>query len=107
MALLFPSRFEGFGLAPLEAMACGKPVITSDNSALPEVVKDRVTGILCPTDDVKAFAKACISLAENLEILRAYGKAARARVEELFAETKIVLKYIKLYTNFSKYTIKV
>ena len=106
-ALLYPSRFEGFGLAPLEAMACGKPVITSDNSALPEVVKDRVTGILCPTDDVKAFAKACISLAENLEILRAYGKAARARVEELFAETKIVLKYIKLYTNFSKYTIKV
>jgi glycosyltransferase involved in cell wall biosynthesis len=38
--LVFPSFFEGFGLPPLEAMACGKPVITSNRSSLPEVVGD-------------------------------------------------------------------
>jgi glycosyltransferase involved in cell wall biosynthesis len=41
-ALVFPSFFEGFGLPPLEAMACGKPVITSNRSSIPEVVADAV-----------------------------------------------------------------
>jgi glycosyltransferase involved in cell wall biosynthesis len=39
-AFVFPSRYEGFGLPPLEAMACGAPVVTSDVSSLPEVVGD-------------------------------------------------------------------
>ena len=37
---MFPSRYEGFGLPPLEAMACGTPVVTSNVSSLPEVVGD-------------------------------------------------------------------
>lgn len=101
-ALLFPSRFEGFGLAPLEAMACGKPVIASNNSALPEVVQDRVTGILCPTDDISAFASACRTLAENPEIYKDYAFAAREKVEKNFAESKIVSQYIKLYKTLYK-----
>jgi glycosyltransferase involved in cell wall biosynthesis len=40
LAFLFPSLYEGFGLPPLEAMKCGTPVITSNNSSLPEVVGD-------------------------------------------------------------------
>jgi glycosyltransferase involved in cell wall biosynthesis len=40
VALVYPSLFEGFGLPPLEAMACGTPVITSNSSSLPEVVGD-------------------------------------------------------------------
>jgi glycosyltransferase involved in cell wall biosynthesis len=39
-AFVFPSRYEGFGLPPLEAMACGTPVVTSNTSSLPEVVGD-------------------------------------------------------------------
>jgi glycosyltransferase involved in cell wall biosynthesis len=39
-AFVFPSRYEGFGLPPLEAMACGTPVVTSNSSSLPEVVGD-------------------------------------------------------------------
>jgi glycosyltransferase involved in cell wall biosynthesis len=39
-AFVFPSRYEGFGLPPLEAMACGTPVVTSSVSSLPEVVGD-------------------------------------------------------------------
>ena len=39
-AFVFPSRYEGFGLPPLEAMACGTPVVTSNASSLPEIVGD-------------------------------------------------------------------
>ncbi len=52
----FPSRYEGFGLPPLEAMACGAPVITSDSSSLPEVVGD--AGRCVAVDDAPALAAA-------------------------------------------------
>lgn len=55
-ALVFPSRYEGFGLPPLEAMACGTPVIASNSSSLPEVLGE--AGLLVPPDDVAGFAAA-------------------------------------------------
>jgi glycosyltransferase involved in cell wall biosynthesis len=54
--LVFPSLYEGFGLPPLEAMACGIPVITSDTSSLPEVVGD--AGLMVPAQDSNALAEA-------------------------------------------------
>jgi glycosyltransferase involved in cell wall biosynthesis len=51
---VFPSRYEGFGLPPLEAMACGVPVIASCASSIPEAVHD--AGLLVPPDDVAALA---------------------------------------------------
>lgn len=53
---VYPSLYEGFGLPPLEAMACGTPVVTSDASCLPEVVGD--AGLLVPPRDVDALAGA-------------------------------------------------
>lgn len=96
-ALLFPSRFEGFGYAALEAMACGKPVITTKCSALPEVVEDGVTGITCPPDDIGAFVSACRKLADHPEVLYQYGQAARRRAELLFSEETVVPQYTALY----------
>ena len=55
-ALVAPSLYEGFGLPPLEAMACGTPVVTSNLSALPEVVGD--AGVLVDPRDVDALAVA-------------------------------------------------
>src|SRR5205823_9755020 len=52
----FPSHFEGFGLPPLEAMACGLPVVCSNASSLPEVVGQ--AGLLLPPDDPPAWAAA-------------------------------------------------
>lgn len=56
LCFAYLSRYEGFGLPPLEAMACGTPVISSDNSSLPEVVGD--AGVLVEASDAPAVAQA-------------------------------------------------
>ena len=62
-ALVWPTRYEGFGLPPLEAMACGCPVIVSGVSSLPEVVGD--AGILLDPDDTPAWTAAMQHIAED------------------------------------------
>ncbi len=59
-AVLVPSRYEGFGLPALEAMACGAPVIAADSGALPEVVGS--AGLLVSPDDPSAWKDACLRL---------------------------------------------
>lgn len=96
---LFPSRHEGFGYAICEAMACGKPVIVSDNSAMMEVVKNNETGIICKTDDVDDFCRAIKLLSDNIEYRIKLGKAARNSVLNNFTLNTMVEKYIKLYES--------
>ncbi|HTY19385.1 MAG TPA: glycosyltransferase family 1 protein [Myxococcota bacterium] len=62
-ALVWPSLYEGFGLPPLEAMACGAPVIASRASSLPEVVAD--AGVLLDPRDVPAWSDAMRRMAED------------------------------------------
>jgi len=97
-ALLFPSRLEGFGLAALEAQACGIPVVATRGSALPEVIEDRQSGILCAQDDVAAFAEAARMFADNPTLWRRMGTTARQRVECRFAESAFVQHYVQVYT---------
>lgn len=71
---VFPSLYEGFGLPPLEAMACGAPVISSNSSSLPEVVGD--AGILIDPTDTAALSSALrhvLSDAERRQDLRLRG----------------------------------
>jgi glycosyltransferase involved in cell wall biosynthesis len=63
VAFIFPSLYEGFGLPPLEALACGTPVVGSAVSSIPEVVGD--AGVLLPPDDAEGMARALIQLATN------------------------------------------
>lgn len=63
VAFLFPSIYEGFGLPPLEALACGTPVVGSDAASLPEVVGD--AGVLRPARDAEGMAKALVRLATD------------------------------------------
>ncbi len=63
--LVYPSHYEGFGMPPLEALACGVPVITADNSSLPEVVGDAGTMLDC--NDVDGFTRQIAKHLENSE----------------------------------------
>lgn len=74
---IFPSRYEGFGLTPLEAMASGAPVVSSNAASLPEVVGD--AGILLPPDDVNAFADSMRDLALNPALRAALRERGLAR----------------------------
>lgn len=60
-ALAMPSRYEGFGLPCLEAMACGTPVVAARSGALPETVAD--AGLLIDPDDQEGFAEALVAVA--------------------------------------------
>ena len=96
-AVIFPTRLEGFGLVALEGMACGKPVITSKNSSLPEIIEHRVSGVLCQTDNIDEYVTACQFLRNDTELYMNISKAARKRALSLFSEDTIIPKYINLY----------
>ncbi len=64
--LAHPAWYEGFGLPPLEAMACGTPVVVSDRSSLPEVVDD--AGIVVPADQPDAWRKALERVLDDAEL---------------------------------------
>jgi glycosyltransferase involved in cell wall biosynthesis len=65
VCFLFPSRYEGFGLTPLEALSCGVPVVGSNVSSIPEVVGD--AGVLVSPDDTRRMAGALIAVATEPE----------------------------------------
>jgi len=65
-AFVYPSLYEGFGLPPLEAMACGTPVLVSSASSLPEVVGE--AGLQVPPEDVDALAEALQRLLDDAEL---------------------------------------
>lgn len=98
-AMLFPSRLEGFGYSVCEAMACGKPVITSDNSSLSEIIRHGETGLLCKTDNVDEFCAAARLLASDPVLAEKMGKAARVHVMENFTLGKMVDEYTRLYKS--------
>ena len=89
---LLPSRAESFGLAALEAMACGVPVLGYHAGGLPEVVEDGVTGILCPEGSDICLGTLAANLLEDAPRLARMRLAARARAEH-FAPTPIVDAY--------------
>ncbi|WP_220463524.1 glycosyltransferase family 4 protein [Sediminihaliea albiluteola] len=96
-AFLFPSRSEGFSLAVTEAIACGLPVIATNSSSLPETVEDGVTGVLCPKDDVTAFANAARQLAK--EGLHANKTGASAN--KVLSIQQNIAEHIKVYQHIS------
>ncbi len=88
----FPSvtKNEAFGIALAEAMSFAKPAVTFtiEGSGVNYVSPDKVTGIECPNGDVEAYAAAVRTLAEDKELRRRYGIAARERVQALFTQEK-------------------
>lgn len=92
-----PSRNEAFGLAAVEAMASGRPVVASRAGALPEVVQDGQVGWLIPVDDDAALADAAAALIDDPERAQAMGRAGRRLAEERFAIERCIGEVLSLY----------
>jgi len=95
--LLFPTRLEGFGLSVAEAMACARPVVSTKCSALPELVDDGTTGLLCAMDNVEEFVKKIRWLRKHPEERVAMGVAGRQRIVNHFSLQRMTNSYLALY----------
>jgi N-acetyl-alpha-D-glucosaminyl L-malate synthase BshA len=96
---ILPSELESFGLASLEAMACGVPVISTDVGGTPEVVRHGVTGFLAPVGDVEQMAARTTELLLDETLRRALGAAGRAQAARLFDSKDVVGRYERLYAR--------
>lgn len=81
------SRAEGFPVAPLEAMACGLPIVASDIPSVRDILRDGSDsgGLIVPPEDPRAFAEALQRLLNNPDLRRDLGRKARRNVEERFS----------------------
>lgn len=95
--LIFPSRVEGLPLVPMEAMACGLPVVASDASSVTDLVRHGETGLLVPADDLAAFAAAIVSLRDDRVRWSEMSEAARRRQADEFSEVKMLAGYLAAY----------
>jgi rhamnosyl/mannosyltransferase len=97
---VFPSidRCEAFGIAQLEAMACGKPVVASDlPTGVRLVNRHEVTGLLVKPGDPGALAEALNRLLDDPMLRSSFGSAARRRVEQEFSADRMVSRILEVY----------
>ncbi|PYE85390.1 glycosyltransferase family 4 protein [Pseudoroseicyclus aestuarii] len=92
-----PQRWEGFGLTPLEAMACGVPVVATRVGAFEELVAEGVTGTLVPAEDLPALTEATEAALADPEALATRGRAARQHVLDHFRIEQEAEALIALY----------
>ena len=94
---LLPSEQESFGLAALEALACGVPVVGTRSGGLPEVVRDGDTGFLVEVGETDAAVARCLRLLDDEPMRLRFGASARADAVERFAEADVVARYTAIY----------
>ncbi|WP_170438970.1 glycosyltransferase family 4 protein [Ruegeria arenilitoris] len=97
-----PQRWEGFGLTPLEAMACGVPVVATDVGAFSEIVTDPTLGRVVPPGDIPALAAAAAEMLADRDSLARAGRAARAHVERNFDINGEAQALVALYQQLLK-----
>jgi L-malate glycosyltransferase len=97
--LLLPSESESFGLAALEAMACGCAVISSNAGGLPELLRDGVDGYLCDVGAVECMADHVQELLADRAKLEEMKHNAREHAEKCFATSAVVPRYLDVYAK--------
>lgn len=98
---LLPSRWEGFGLVLLEAMASKLPVIASDTGPIGEIVIDGETGFLVPPGEATSLADAIVRLASDPEHGQAMGQAGYLRLLSHFTNTATAQRHVDLYQTLA------
>jgi glycosyltransferase involved in cell wall biosynthesis len=91
---------EQFGYSMVEAMACGKPVVSTSTGSIPEVVKDRATGILVKPNDPRGLESALEELILNKQERDAFGRNAREWVLQKFEANKVAGQLANIYSRF-------
>lgn len=97
-AFVLPSLYEGFGIAILEAMAAGKPIIATQVGGIPEFVLSGQTGILVEPGNVQALADAIDRLLIHPEEAKTMGAKGRAQARESYHISEIVRQHEQVYT---------
>ncbi len=82
--LALPSLWEGFGIVLIEAMAAGKPVVTTNVSSMPEIVRHNETGLVVPVQNAAALAAAFTALLQDPQQAARWGVNGRQRVLKMF-----------------------
>lgn len=95
--VVHPARWEGFGLALLEAMLCERPVVATEVSSIPEIVLDRETGLLVPPDDPTALAEAVTALLDDPAQAAGLGEAGRTRARAEFSVARMAERTAAVY----------
>jgi glycosyltransferase involved in cell wall biosynthesis len=94
---LFTSETESFCLSILEAMAFACPSVSTNVGGIPEVIDDGVNGLLAPSGDADALARAAEALLADPMKRRALGTAGQAKARSVFSAAAIVPQYLALY----------
>ena len=95
--MLMPSEMESFGLAALEAMACGVPTIGTRVGGVPELIQDGINGCLFAVGDVDAMSKTAISLLRDRDRLEAMAARGRQAAQDHFCTSRIIPHYERYY----------
>jgi glycosyltransferase involved in cell wall biosynthesis len=95
--LVFPSRLEGLPLVPIEAMACGLPIVATDGSSITDLVRNGETGFVVPAGDVAALADAIIALRNDPSKWSQLSAAAQRRQLTEFSEARMLGNYLMAY----------
>ncbi len=98
---LLPSRTEGLAYAILEAGAAGLPVVATNVGGIPEIIEDRVSGLLVPALDSAAIAQALLLLLRDSALREKFGSALAARVAQEFSIEQTLDKTFALYRSAS------
>lgn len=99
---LYASERESFGLAILETMLGGRPVVATRVGGVPEVVEDGVTGLLCEPGQLAGLVANLRLLLDDAERRQRMGEAARQRALRLFAPEQAVQAYLELYSQMTR-----
>jgi glycosyltransferase involved in cell wall biosynthesis len=98
-ALVHAARWEGFGLAVLEAMLCSLPVVATRVSSVPEIVVDGETGLLVPVDDDRALHEALGRVLGDAGLRSRLGAAGRERARREFSVEAMAQRTLAVYAD--------
>jgi glycosyltransferase involved in cell wall biosynthesis len=97
---VLPSLWEGFGIVLIEAMAAGKPCVTTNISSMPEIVQHDVTGLVVPPHNADALAQALLKILDDRALATRLGMAGRQDVLQKFSIDRMIENYERVFAQY-------